>query len=177
MIIERGAVDRRVVSGVTLLVLVGLLVAGAVVGWQRLSAPLPGRDDEPRRAAGPRCDDGVARGDVVRTADITVSVYNAGSRSGLAGQTQDELVARGFIPGEVGNAPEELLGVQFVRVLAATRTDPAARLVALQFGANTLIEAVEDDLGPGVEVVVGDDFLGLVEAPAKLRAQASGSGC
>lgn len=167
--------NRRAVSAVTLVVLVGLLVVGAYVGWQKLSEPLPGKDDTEQ--AGPACNDGVARGDVVRPGDVTVSVYNAGSRSGLADQTRSELVARGFIAGDVGNAPDDLESVNFVRVLAPSRQDPASRLVALQFGRNTLIDEVEDDLGPGVEVVVGDQFLGLVEAPTKIRARSAGSGC
>jgi hypothetical protein len=168
--------NRRAISAVTLVVLAILLVGGAFAGWRILTKPLPG-DDEPRRASGPKCDDGVARGDVVTPADVTVSVYNAGSRSGLADQTQSELEARDFIAGDVGNAPEELESVQFVRVLAPTRTDPAARLVALQFGANTVVEAVKDDLGPGVEVIVGDNFQGLVDAPDKLKARSASSGC
>ena len=168
--------NRQAISAVTLVVLVGLLVVGAFIGWRTLSAPLPG-DDEPETASGPKCDEGVSRGDVVRPQDITVSVYNAGSRSGLADQTRSELVARKFIPGDVGNAPEDMEDVQYVRVLAPSKTDPTARLVALQFGENTLVEAVEQDLGPGVEVIVGDGFLGLVEAPDRIRARSEGSGC
>jgi LytR cell envelope-related transcriptional attenuator len=169
--------NRQAISAVTIVVLIGLLVVGAVVGWRTLSAPLPGEDDEPRKASGQRCNDGVTRGDVVRTEDITVSVYNAGSRSGLADQTQSELVARDFIPGDVGNAPVEMESVRFVRVLAPTTTDPAARLVALQFGEDTLVQATEEDLGPGVEVIVGDSFQGLVEAPTEIKARTTGSGC
>ncbi len=168
--------NRRILSGATLIVLMSLLAVGAYVGWQRLSAPVPERD-EPTKASGPRCDGGVARGDVVRTRDITVSVYNAGSRSGLAGQTMSELEARGFIPGDVGNAPAKFETVRWVRVLAPSKKDPAARLVALQFGKQTLVQAVKRDLGPGVEVIVGDKFLGLVDARQKLKARASGSGC
>jgi hypothetical protein len=169
--------NRRAVSAVTLVVLFCLLVAGAVVGWRTLSAPVPGGDEPTTTASDPACNDPVARGDVVRPADITVSVYNAGSRSGLAGQTLSELQARGFIAGDVGNAPVEMEDVEFVRVLAPTKTDPAARLVALQFGAQTIIEPITDDLGPGVELIVGDRFVGLVEAPQKIRAEAPGSGC
>jgi hypothetical protein len=172
-------VKRSVISGVTLLVLVGLLMTGAYVGWQKLKQPLPDSTDDPGQSqvSGPRCKAGVQRGDMVRPRDITVSVYNAGTRSGLAGQTMSELEARGFIAGQVGNAPEDMADVKFVRVLAATNTDPAARLVALQFGPNTLIEAVKEDLGPGVEVIVSDGFLGLVKAPLKIKARAAGSGC
>jgi hypothetical protein len=171
-------VKRSVISAITLVVLVGLLVVGVYVGWQKLNEPLPGGEDEDQaQVSGPRCDDGVKRGDVVRPRDITVSVYNAGTRTGLAGQTMSELEARGFIAGDVGNAPADLADVRFVRVLAATRSDPAARLVALQFGPNTLVEAVKEDLGPGVEVIVSDGFLGLVDAPDRIKARAAGSGC
>ncbi|MEV7090695.1 LytR C-terminal domain-containing protein [Streptomyces sp. NPDC093085] len=38
---------------------------------------------------------------------ITVNVYNATPRDGLAKTTADELEKRGFVIGKVGNAPEE----------------------------------------------------------------------
>ncbi|MFB7374217.1 LytR C-terminal domain-containing protein [Streptomyces sp. NPDC056222] len=40
-----------------------------------------------------------------KPAQITVNVYNATPRSGLAKSTADELKKRGFIIGKVGNAP------------------------------------------------------------------------
>jgi hypothetical protein len=166
--------NRRTLTAVTLTVLVALLVAGAFIGWRALLAPLDESEGTPTADSG--CADGVARGDTVRTRDVTVSVYNAGTRAGLAGQTQDELVARGFIPGDLGNAPDDLSSVRVVRVLAETRRDPAARLVALQFGRGTRVQA-SPDLGSGVEVVVGDKFKGLDKAPRKIRADAPGSGC
>jgi hypothetical protein len=169
--------NRKVISVVTMVVLIGLLVAGAWYGWQSITAPLPGDDDPPQRRAKARCDNGVARGDMIGTGDVTVSVYNAGSVSGLADQTLSELAARGFNRGDVGNAPQELETVQFVRVLAEEKGNPAAQLVALQFGADTLIQEATDDLGPGVEVVVGDRFTGLVDAPSEIKAQQPASGC
>ncbi|WP_369267698.1 LytR C-terminal domain-containing protein [Streptomyces harbinensis] len=41
---------------------------------------------------------------------ITVNVYNATTRTGLAQQTADALAERGFVIGTVDNAPEELDG-------------------------------------------------------------------
>ena len=170
--------SRKVVSAVTMIVLLGLLVAGAWYGWQTMCAPLPGRDEpEKTAAAEPECEEGVARGDILRPADVTVSVYNAGSRSGLADQTLTELTTRGFGRGEVGNAPTEMEVVRFVRVLAPIRRDPAARFVALQFGRNTVVQKVEDNLGPGVDVIVGDDFAGLTDAPKRFKARRASPGC
>lgn len=157
----------------TLLVLVGILVVAGYVGYRQLTAPLPGGTD----AVASTCED-VSAGDLVRAEDVTVSVFNAGSRAGLAGKTQTQLTGRGFIPGDLGNAPDDLAKVRFVRVLAPRTDDPAARLVASQFGPSTLLQRSDTDLGPGVDVVVGDRFSGLRKgAPKQLLAQVAGSGC
>ena len=163
-------------TATTMVVLLVILLIGAVVGYRTLTSPLPG-DDGSKASVRPQCVKGLKRGQVVHTDEVTVSVYNAGSRSGLAGTTLQQLLSRGFIPGDVGNAPGNLSGVRFVRVLSPTRADPAARLVARQFGLHTAVQVSRADLGPGVEVVVGDRFVGLKKAPRQLRAHASGSGC
>jgi hypothetical protein len=163
-----------VLSAVTLLVLCGMLVVFLLIGWQQMTAPGPWNDDGAPNAGD--CVQGLAKGDLVRTTDVTVSVYNAGSRSGLASRTQEELLARGFLPGDLGNAPKDLADVPRVQVLAPSAKDPAAMLVARQFGRKTRVQEHED-LGAGVEVVVGDRFKGLAKAPRRMRAQADGSGC
>jgi len=171
-------VGRRALTTVTMSVLILLLVVAGLVGWNALSGPV---DEDPDAGASasssPSCDPGLRKGEIVRTREVTVSVFNAGTRSGLAGQTQAELVARKFIQGETANAPAGFAAVRFVRVLAPTVQDPAARLVARQFGRHTLVQATKDDLGPGVDVIVGNEFVGLVKAPDRLRATAPGSGC
>jgi hypothetical protein len=170
-------VSRRVISAVTMVVLLGLLVVGAYVGWRAVSAPFDEEQSTTATEPSHRCNANVSRGDVVRPDEVTVSVFNAGTRSGLAGQTMAELEARGFIPGDLGNAPDALQDVRFVRILAPSKRDPTARLVALQFGPQTFIQPVKKNLGRGVDVIVGNDFVGLVDAPSKIKARASGSGC
>jgi hypothetical protein len=162
-------------TATTMVVLLLILLVGAFVGWRTFSAPLPGSGSS--ASAKVHCVKGLKRGQVVHSDEVTVSVYNAGTRSGLAGRTLQQLLSRRFIPGDVGNAPGNLSGVHFVRVLSPTRADPAARLVALQFGPHTTVQVSHADLGPGVEVIVGDRFVGLKHAPQQLRARASGSGC
>lgn len=171
--------DRRALSALTLVVLTGLLVLGAVVGVRTLFAPLPGAEGEEEAeapAAVEACKEELVAGKRVRTKDVAVSVFNAGSQGGLATRTRDQLVERGFLPGDVGNAPEGL-EVQFVRVLAPSRRDPAARLVARQFGKDTFVQVTDEDYGPGVDVVVGSDFTGLVDGPKRIKAKVDGSGC
>ena len=162
-------------TAVTMTVLVGLLVVGAVAGYRALVAPAPERSNN----AGHRhpCRHAIAKGDLVRSKDVTVSVYNAGTRTGHAGQTLDQLAARGFIKGKVGNAPDRFSRVRSVRVLAPAKDDPVAKLVAVQFGRNTPVQKVRRSQGPGVEVVVGDAFVSLAKAPSKLRAKTAGPGC
>jgi hypothetical protein len=167
---------RTGLAGITFLVLFAILAFGAVAGWRALSSPVPG-SDATSSSNEPSCRAGLDAGDVVRTGDVTVSVFNAGTRSGLADQTLGELTARGFIAGEVGNAPGDVGDVRFVRVLAPSKNDPAAQLVARQFGARTLVQPNKEDLGPGVDIIVGDRFPGLVKAPRRLKAQTAGSGC
>ncbi len=165
--------DRRHLSAITLLTLLAVLVVFGLIGWNQLSAPGPWDSDA---AASEDCIPGLAKGDLVRTTDVTISVYNAGSRSGLASQTQEQLTSRGFIAGDIGNAPEDLEKVKKATVLAPSKDDPAASLVARQFGAK-LKPTKHEDIGAGVEVVVGDKFTGLVKAPRRIRAKVSGSGC
>ena len=105
---------------------------------------------------------------------MKVSVYNAGDRAGLATETLDALVDRGFQLGEAGNAPDGT-EVSFVQVWTEKK-DASARLVALQFGQRTLIRKA-DDLGPGVDVVVGSGFKGLVEAPTSIKAGKAETAC
>ena len=170
--------DRRVLTALTLVVLTGLLVVGAVVGVRALFAPLPGSEEEEidAPAAAASCNPDLRAGKRVRSKDVTVSVFNAGNQGGLASSTRDKLVKRGFLPGDVGNAPDGL-DVRFVRVLAPARRDPAARLVARQFGKKTFVQVTDEDYGPGVDVVVGSDFEGLVKAPKRIKAKIDGSGC
>ena len=47
-------------------------------------------------------------GAVPKPAAVTVNVYNATNRAGLAGQTAAELKKRGFAIGKIGNAPAAL---------------------------------------------------------------------
>jgi hypothetical protein len=161
---------------VTLLVLVGLVGLGGYYGYRALFSPVP--DDAVTASSGDRtCEAGLRKGETVRPRDVTVTVLNAGSRSGLAGEVQDRLARRGFLRGTIDNAPEDL-PVRFVRVLAPSPKDPAALLVAAQFGDNTYVQRSRQDLGPGVVVIVGDRFRGLApRAPRRVRATVAGSGC
>ncbi|MFD8676351.1 LytR C-terminal domain-containing protein [Streptomyces seoulensis] len=99
---------------------------------------------------------------------ITVNVYNATTRSGLAKQTADELKKRGFKIGDVGNADKQfdkkvkgtgmLIGPTTaldttLPVLSTQLTDAERRTDAARKGAV-------------LDLVIGDRFKSLTQRPA-----------
>jgi hypothetical protein len=135
-------------SALTLVVL-GLLVAVAAVwGWAALTEPLP--EDEPVAI----CEEtDVAAGGEVRRDQVVVSVFNGSKRSGLAGSTMAQLVERGFVEGDVGDAP---LPAATTQIWSSEPTNPAVLLVQQQFKQARIVAG--DPLGSGIVVVVGEKF-------------------
>ena len=138
-------------SALTLAVLALLVLVAAVWGWSALTQPFP--QDEPVAI----CEDTtVTAGSEVRRDQVVVSVFNGSGRSGLAGATSAQLTERGFVAGDVGDAPTPAATTQ---IWAADPTNPAVSLVASQFKKAKVVEG--DALGPGVVVVVGEKFKSL----------------
>ena len=148
---------RRLTTAATLLVAVVVLVVMGMWGLHALTAPIPS-DATGSASKGPTCkpaDQKVTK--FLRRRDVTVSVYNAGGRAGLAQKTMDLLEQAGFKVGEVKNAPD---GVKVPRAAVyTTKTDsPAAQLVAQVLGQKTQIVHSDLELGPGVDIMVGNRF-------------------
>jgi hypothetical protein len=167
---------RHLTTAITLLVLVGILVLGVILGVNTLLAPLPG-DSSPAAEPSPTCTtQTVKKGQRIRATQVQVSVFNAGTRAGLADKTMGLLTARGFKKGTVGNA-SSAKRVKKVQVWTTRPNDPAAKLVARQFGRSTVVHQTKTDLGPGVDVVVGNAFHKLVKAKHVLVVRKSSSVC
>ena len=64
-----------------------------------------------------------------------------------------------------------------MQVWSTIEDDAEARLVALQFGKTVKVTYSDVDLGPGVDVLVGDDFTGLSKAKTTLRVKATQQRC
>jgi hypothetical protein len=58
-----------------------------------------------------------------------------------------------------------------VQVWTTERDDLRAKLVARQFGKQARVRVTDEDLGPGVDVVVGNRMRPLVKAPRSLRVR------
>jgi hypothetical protein len=172
--------QQKLRSAATLGVLMILLLLGLVWGWSHLTAPFPslsagGSSDEPTST----CDTvRVKAGQKVHSNMVTVSVFNAGTTEGLATDVMEQLEARGFAPGNTGNAPREVDDPGTAVVYSYAPTNPAVRLVARQFGADTqIVKHPGDALGIGIVVVVGNDVKKLSPADRTIVASADATVC
>ena len=141
-------------TATTLLVLSALLVAAAVWGWSAATESLPGKVDQAVCV-----DTEVSAGERLYPQQVTVSVYNASNRSGLAGRTMRALRDRGFSAGSVGDVRAK---VGRAAVWSTDPSSPAVQLVTAHLGRRGDVERREG-LGPGVTVVVGDRFGNLAK--------------
>ncbi len=154
-------------AGATLAVLLGLCAIALFLGLRAVSQPFG--EVELVEEAAPVCElRDLESGTPVATDEVTVSVYNAGGQSGAASRTLQGLIERGFGAGESGNIDAK---VQFVQIWADDKDNPAARLVAAQFGPRTKIATNRDLPGLGVVVVIGPRLGDLAdEAPDSVTA-------
>jgi hypothetical protein len=155
---------RRLLTGATLVGLVAVVCVMAVWGYHAATAPIEDDGSTPSAESSLTCapeDQTVTK--YVARGDVTVSVFNAGERSGLARDTMNLLERAGFKPGQVGNAPDEIR-VDRAVVYSTKDDDPAAELVARALGKKTQVVHSDEELGPGVDVVIGDRFKRLAAA-------------
>jgi len=164
---------------ITLLVLTGILLGAAYYGWSSLTEPVEAPETSGAPVVEtPRCSTvkKFSEGQSIASEDVIVNVFNAGSTPGLATETLDSLVNKGFERGAADNAPADFTATN-VTIVAEKRSDPAVRLVAMQF-QGAVEFAAGPNLAPGVDVVVGDDFLSVnSQAQRILRLKRSVTTC
>lgn len=155
-------------SGLTMTVLGVICLFMVLFGVKALVQPFP--EDALTGDAGAQCvTREIRKGERVRPDDVLVSVFNASGRGGLARETMSQLSQRGFHSGTEGNVKAD--EVRYAQVWADTPHDPAARLVAGQFGPTVKVKVGRDtSIGPGVVVVVGENFDELGNGPRSVRA-------
>jgi hypothetical protein len=144
--------SASVKSVLTLVVLLVILLGAGFWGWQAFTEPLPTAEEVPV------CEDTrMPSGARVLPEQVTVSVYNASERTGLAGFTMELLLNEGFAEGESGNAPDGT-DVTLAEVWAEDPDGPAAVLIQSYLGRSVEIREPPATLGPGVVVIVGEQF-------------------
>jgi hypothetical protein len=131
-----------------------------------VTSPLPESEDLPI------CEEvTIAAGQELYPDQVTVSVLNAGNKDGLAGDTMQALVDRGFVQGERGNAPAraDVVGAE---IWTDDPKSAAARLVATYLSKNgkgVAIRQAESD-ALGVNIIVGDQFRKVVPGRKSVTA-------
>lgn len=142
-------------SAATLLVLALIFVAGLAWAWSEVTAPFPGHQSDPA------CTDTLfSAGEQIKPGDVLVSVLNASDRNGLASDTLNRLARAGFGRGQLGNAPS--IHGSAAQVWTSEPDGPVARLVASYLGQDVKV-VDRSSSAPGVVVVVGDEFPGVVK--------------
>lgn len=105
-------------------------------------------------------------------AQITVNVFNATPRSGLAKQTADELKKRGFRIGAVGNATKaydkKVAGTAVLLGPASSLNSSLPVLATQLTGAERRTDVARK--GPEVDLILGNAFKSLDPKPAADQA-------
>jgi LytR cell envelope-related transcriptional attenuator len=154
----------------TLATLTVLLLVGVAWGWSAMTSPLP------HKATTKACYPTVVQaGDRVSAPKVTVSVFNASDRVGLAERTMTAFEDQGFGPGSVGNAPKDNT-VLFAQVWSDDRSSPAVRLVKSRLGPRAHVIARHHG-GPGVVVMVGPRFTKLVPGKSSIKVTSTATIC
>lgn len=171
-VVESGASQRarkRRRTAITLLVAVGLLAAAFYYASSYFkkqptaAAACPTATQTSAAAAAP--------GAAPNPGQITVNVYNATSRNGLAGEAAKVVKARGFVVGTVANDParKQISGPAEVRY--GKNGEAAAKVVGtLVAGAAPVTDARAD---ASVDLVLGNGFTSI--APAAPGGTAAGT--
>lgn len=154
-------------TATTMAVLSGLVVLASLWGWQAATEPLPKEEEIPLCS-----DTTVTAGTEIFRDQVAVSVYNGSTRTGLASATMEQLVERGFVEAETGNAPKK---VRTVEIWSDEPTNPAVRLVQRQFRGAKVVPG--EQLGLGVVVVVGEKFRRLGRNVESVTAEADATIC
>lgn len=163
--------------------LVGSVAAVALIGWGTLqlidvfsgddggdSAQAAHSAADCKRDGGPP----TQRRALPKPADITVNVYNATKRTGLAKETADKLKKRGFKIGKVGNATAEYdkkIKASGLLLGAPSATKGTFGVLSTQVhGTKTKNDTRK---GKDVDLIIGDAFKDLVTKKDADKAMAS----
>ena len=124
--------------------------------------------DKPHAAASPSC---TQKPPAVTPGDVTLNVYNATDRAGLAAKTADQVRKRGFKVSTVANDPLQrtVAGSAEVRYGVYGLAD-SKLVLALVKGAKAVRDARPDS---SVDLVLGDRFSALAAPPKTPRAPAT----
>lgn len=148
---------RRILHGVVLVLLVGLLAAAIVVALAIMNGQLKVPTAERSQAAAAVCPE--ARFDYTPPETINLNVFNSTSRPGLARTVADEFAARKFVVGTVANTTSGHRGAALVVSGAAGQS--AAFSVQRNLPGSDYVQDARTD--SSVDVILTGDFKALTK--------------
>jgi hypothetical protein len=148
---------RRILHGVVLVLLVGLLATAIVVALAIMNGQIKIPTAERSTAAASLCPD--ASFDYTPHDKIQLNVYNSTGRPGLARTVADEFLSRKFVVGAVGNTQSGYRGVALVVSGAAGQS--AAFSVQRNLPGSDYVQDGRND--PSVDVILTGDFKALAK--------------
>ncbi|MGV1029715.1 MAG: LytR C-terminal domain-containing protein [Dermatophilaceae bacterium] len=165
---ESSARARRRRRTAIVLVVVALVLAGAFYYaasyWN--AAPTP--------SAAATCTPSAGSSPV--PSQVTVNVYNATKRQGLAGSTAKLVKERGFVVGTVQNDPAKKTIAQSAEVRYGPNGEASAQLVLALVAGSVPVKDTRAD--GSVDLVIGEKFTALAEPTAPVPAPAgTGAPC
>lgn len=160
-----GRGRRTAITLLIVLVLLGGAFYYAYSYWQRPA----------QTATGPTCPTATTGTAMPVPGEVTVNVYNATKRSGLAGSVSKLVSQRGFKIGSVANDPAKKTITGTAEVRYGPAGEKGASLVAkLVTGAVPVKDAKRE--GASVDLVLGDGYTDLAPAPTGSTASPASSG-
>ncbi|XVX20824.1 LytR C-terminal domain-containing protein [Actinomycetota bacterium] len=103
----------------------------------------------------------------VRPGDVSLNIYNATDRAGLAAKTSNAMAARGFFIGTVANDPKKATVKNAAQVRYGSATVNEARFVALHVPGATLVN--DGRTSGDIDLVLGEKFTAIKPPPAPTR--------
>jgi len=148
---------RRILHGVVLVMLVGLIATAIVVALAIMNGQIKLPEAERSKAAVSVCPK--ATYDYTPPGKVHVNVYNSTSRPGLARTVANQFAARKFLVGAVGNTTSTYRGVALIVSGAAGQS--AAFSVQRNLPGSDYVQ--DDRTDPSVDVIITGDFKKLAK--------------
>ncbi|MGO4192051.1 LytR C-terminal domain-containing protein [Arthrobacter sp. YAF17] len=148
---------RRILHGVVLVLLLGLVAAGIVVAIAIMNGQIKIPTAERSQAAASVCPE--AMYDYTPPEKVNLNVFNSTSRPGLARSVADEFAARKFMVGNVANTTSSYRGVALIVSGAAGQS--AAFSVQRNLPGSDYFQDARTD--PSVDVILTGDFKELAK--------------
>jgi len=167
--VRRGSFGRRLFHGIVLVLLLGVIAAGAVGAWAVMNGVIKVPTAIASKAPASLCPSTTF--DYVPNNAVRLNVLNATSRGGLAATVADQFTARGYTVASVGNSDTAYSGIGVV--VSGVKGQAAAFNIQRNLAGTDYFQDNRED--ESVDVIITPGYEGLVEpqlvdqTPGKLQ--------